>query len=118
MKSENYYGSDLNKFIDERCSREMTCMNIDCFLVKVSKKEIRFIESKHEFENMGKGQKTGLRILTGLVHSDFVVGSYLVRGEYPYETGATITDLSNGNLFKVDQDDLIAWLNFEFSLEA
>ncbi len=117
MKSENYYGSDLNKFIDERCSREMTCMNIDCFLVKVSKKEIRFIESKHDGEGSGKGQRTGLRILSGLVHPDFIVGNYLVRGEYPFET-AIVENLATCEAFEVNQEDLIAWLNFEFSLET
>jgi len=47
-----YFGSDLNKFVNENCSKEMTAINIDLLLYKRSKKHIRIIESKHKNEKI------------------------------------------------------------------
>jgi len=115
MKNNNYYGSDLNQFIDERCSHKMTCMNIDCYLIKIAKKRIRFIESKHSHEGANKGQRTGLLLLSRLTHPEFKTETYLVRGEYPYNT-ATVEDMQ-GNSWELNQRDLILWLDFDIELE-
>ena len=116
MKGSNYYGSDLNRFIDESCSHKMTCINIDCFLVKVSKKRIRFIESKHTKEGMKKGQKTALKLLSEMLHPSYTVETFVVRGDYPYNT-ATVENIETGERTQLDQDTLIAWLDFEVELE-
>jgi len=110
-----YYGSDLNQFIDERCSHEMTCINIDCFMVKVAKRRIRFIESKHSKERMKKGQRTALLLLYDLTHPSYTVESFVVRGEYPYHR-AKVEDIKTGESFDLSQEDLIAWLDFELEL--
>lgn len=112
MKGSSYYGSDLNRLIDERCSRRMTCINIDCFLVKVAQKRIRFIESKHSGEGMKKGQKTSLGLLSGFIHPSYTIDSFIVRGEYPYHT-AIVENIATAEVIQLDQRDLISWLNFE-----
>lgn len=112
MKNENYYGSDLNRFIDEQCSHRMTCINVDCFLVKVAQKRIRFIESKHSQEGMKKGQKTALSLLSELVHPSYTIETFIVRGEYPYHT-ATVENIVTAEITQLDQKALISWLNFE-----
>lgn len=47
----------LNKFISRYCSKEMTSIDIDVCLLKMSKKHLRMIESKHITEGMSKGQR-------------------------------------------------------------
>jgi len=117
MKSSNYYGSDLNQFIDEYCSHQMICINIDCFLVKFKndKSQIRFIESKHTSEGMKKGQNIALSLIKELTHPTCIIEVYLVRGEYPY-TKATVEDMQ-GKSWELNQRDLILWLNFDIELD-
>ena len=61
-EEKNYYGSDLNKFVNEECSKEMTVINIDMLEYKRSLKKIRIIESKHNNERMPKSQEEILKI--------------------------------------------------------
>lgn len=121
-KNENYYGSPLNKFIDERCSHKMTCINIDCFLLKRIKKKIKIIESKHSMESMGRAQREALSRLSDLLkkgskESHWEADIYLVKGNPPYEY-VEIRDWSSTNSFyKLTQENFIKWLNFEKTLD-
>ena len=115
MKNKNYYGSDLNKFIDEECTRKMTCNNLDCYLIKVAYRRIRFIESKHTNEGMANSQRAGLQILEETRHVSYDIEVFIVRGEYPYHT-AVIEDL-HGHSWTLSQNHLRQWLNFEAELE-
>ena len=120
QKSEHYYGSDLNKFIDQFCTRRMTCNNIDCLLVKISQKRIRFIESKHNNENIPKSQFTALKILNSIFQTaktPWQIEFYIARGDYPFENGIEIQDLNSQQTFQLTQQELIRWLNFELELE-
>lgn len=121
MKNSAYYGSDLNKLIDEKCTRLMTCINVDCLLIKVSYKRIRFIESKHTHERMNKGQLTALRILMIVKHPTYRIESFIVRGEYPFYTA--VVEIPGAHVYSVptrkwtlDQKSLIKWLDFEQEL--
>jgi hypothetical protein len=120
-KSDRYYGSDLNKFIDEFCSREMTCINIDCLLVKIKDKRIRFIESKHSIEGMPHSQLTALKILKRIFESKnntpWRVEFYVVRGDYPYDEDVEIQEIGSSKVYQPTQQELIKWLNFELELE-
>lgn len=83
-----YFGSDLNKFISENCSKEMTAINIDLLLYKRSKKHIRIIESKHENEKI------------------------------PYSQNVKIINLTNGKTYHIKhKQDFIDWLEFKKELE-
>jgi len=115
-KNEHYYGSPLNRFIDEKCSHEMTCINIDCLLVKISKRKVRIIESKHLNEMLPRSQRTALTILKQIVDSspqtDWSIEFYEVRGDYPYHK-AEITRLNHPETRMIlSQKALINWLNF------
>ena len=117
VKNENYYGSDLNEFIDLKCTRLMTAMNIDLIMHKKDKGMIRIIESKHSSERMKKGQKDLLYLLgrsSALISSalgmKFEV--YIIYGDKPYNT-AKIQNLSDGSDIVIDQKVLIKFLNFE-----
>lgn len=117
-KNEHYYGSELNRFIDEKCSHQMTCINIDCLLVKIAKKRIRIIESKHSAEFAPKSQITALKILHNLIqpkdgwHVEFL----MVYSDYPYNGMTQIEDLDENVLAILNQQQLIKWLNFEIEL--
>jgi hypothetical protein len=117
-KGPHYYGSDLNRFIDEKCSHEMYCINIDCVLVKVTKGRIRFIESKHTNESFPKSEKSVYGILKHLlseVKTDWKIEFFIVAGEYPFET-AEVSQFGNAEVFTLNQKQLIKWLNFEEEL--
>jgi len=116
----NYYGSDLNKFIDENCFREMSCINIDCLLLKRSEKKIRIIESKHSKEKLPESQAEALTKLYELLKSsdhpwDAMV--YLVRGDPPYEYVEITEWTPEQKTYTLTQKELIEWLEFKKELK-
>lgn len=122
-----YYGSELNRFVDEKCSHEMTAINIDLIIYKASKSSIMIIESKHSNEKMGKGQLRLLKLLAdsseliakamGLsINRKFNFDVYVVIGDYPYDS-AEIIRLKDRKLVIVNQSDLIRFLEFNASFE-
>ena len=119
MKWSEFYNSDMNafhRFVNKYCSNEMTATDVDCFFVKVAQRRLRFVESKHTTEGMKKGQKIALTLLAQLTHPNYTVECFVVRGEYPYQT-ATVENLATNEVFQLDQEDFILWLNFEIELE-
>ena len=94
----------------------MTATDIDCFFVKVSEKRLRFIESKHTTEGTKKGQKIALTFLAQLTHPNYTVECFVVRGEYPYQM-ATVENIATNEVFQLDQEGFISWVNFETELE-
>lgn len=120
-KSSHYYGSDLNRFIDEKCSREQSCINIDCYLIKITKNRIRFIESKHSAEFAPKSQLSALRILQHIIRTSgnkqWKVEFYIAYGDYPFTEGTQIEDLFENQKAVLNQQQLVQWLNFEKELE-
>ena len=115
-----YYGSDLNKWIAESCSKEMTYINIDGLSYKRSKKIVRIIESKHSSEKLPKSQKEVLcklaeyfmKINKRIVMFDHTFECYIVRGDYPYDI-AKVEDLVNDRKFTLDNENLKRFLEFK-----
>lgn len=80
-KELKYYGSPLNKFAAENCRKDMVINNIDMLTLDYkNKNEIRIIESKHDKEEISKGQMIVLERL-----SKMGIKCYIVRGSSPYE---------------------------------
>ncbi|MBA7547892.1 hypothetical protein ES705_40333 [subsurface metagenome] len=123
-KDERYYGSDLNKFIDDNCIKEMTCINIDCLLLRWSKKKLYIIESKHSSERaMKKGQRQLLDFLAKILRNikicniieyiGWTFKIYIIIGDEPYDC-LTVTDLIEDKLFEVTgKDNVIKFLEME-----
>ena len=116
----NYFGSDLNKFTNEFCSKEMVVNNIDMIQFKKlkDKKYIRIIESKHSNEKTSRGQDYILRVLAsvfkelnGSSKTTHEYGVYIATGDYPYET-AKIKNLVEDKEHTVTQEELIDFLEF------
>jgi hypothetical protein len=118
----HYYGSDFNKFVDRDCSHEMTCINMDCLMIKVADHKVRVIESKHNKELTPVSQDTALSILDEVFRysngTKYKGECYKVVGDYPYTNGAKIyryrDDLSR-NLH--EKQSLMDWVNFKKDLE-
>lgn len=108
--NENYYGAPLNKFVSERCKREMVVNNIDLIFNYYKSKNglIRIIESKYLKESISKGQK----ILLQKISKKTDIECFVVFGDYPYEI-AFIYSIKTRNLYKVDESVLISFLNNE-----
>ena len=126
-EEKNYYGSDLNKFVNEECSKEMTVINIDMLEYKRSLKKIRIIESKHNNERMPKSQEEILKIfakifrfLNGLsdwINTQFNIDFkyyelFIVTGTFPYKT-TRIDDWVNNKSFNLDNENLKRFLEFK-----
>jgi len=108
-----YYGSELNKFIDENCSHEMTAMNIDLIMYKAYKKHIRIIESKHSNETMKTGQYKLLRLLANSIRPiGYKFEVLIIYGNPPYDF-VKIVNLCNNMETEVNKIQLINYLNFE-----
>ena len=116
----NYFGSDLNKFTNEFCSKKMTAINIDFLGYKRDKGIIRIIESKHSNEGMPTSQKEVLKIFADvfkklnkrIVIFDYTFECYIHRGDFPYDI-SRIEDLVNDTKFTLDNENLKKFLEFE-----
>jgi len=112
------FGSDLNKFVNENCSKEMTAINIDLLLYKRSKKHIRIIESKHENEKIPNSQKEVLDILSTAIFKDHKFEVFVVMGDPPDYENVKIVNLVNGKNYKIKhKQDFIDWLEFKKELK-
>ena len=114
IKNAQYYGSDLNKFIDERCSHKMDSINIDCLQIKVAKKRIRFIESKKDREHTTKSEIRAFKILRYLLskQTEWDIEFCVISGNYPFQT-AEIYVFGTEERFRLEQDELIKYLEFK-----
>lgn len=117
IKEKNYYGSDLNKFINKNCTHKMSCVNIDTTTYMYSKNRLRVIESKHENETMSHGQKIVLELLAEAFkilnkHMDTRFGICIVVGEYPYEN-IKVHDLITGESKEYYGDEVIKFLEMD-----
>ena len=117
-EEKTYFGSDLNKFVSENCSKEMTAINIDLLLYKRSKKHIRIIESKHENEKIPYSQKEVLDILSTAILKDHKFEVFIVMGDPPDCDNVKIINLTNGKTYQIKhKQDFIDWLEFKKELE-
>jgi len=113
-----YYGSDLNKFVNENCSKEQTVINIDLLIYKRSKKHIRIIESKHISEGaMEFSQKEVLKILSTAQFSGYIFEVFIVIGDPPNYEPVKIVDITDNKIYTIkNKNDFINWLEFEKEL--
>lgn len=110
LRNEEYIQSTYHNLIDDECTRKMIVIDIDLFMLKLAKKEIRFIECKHEDEPMSNGQRIAIEELAKLTHPDFKVSAYILTGTPPYELN-TLKRI--GGLSQVmTKAELIHWFNF------
>ncbi len=116
---KNYFGSDLNKFVNNECSKEMTVINIDMLQYKRSKRILRIIESKHTYEKLPKSQQETLDIISYVfrfinkwLKLKYVFECYIITGDPPYDT-AEIKDLVNQRCVKLNNRDFINFLEFK-----
>ena len=108
-----YYGSDLNKFVNENCSKEQTVINIDLLIYKRSEKHIRIIESKHIGERMYYSQKEILKILSTAILPNYKYEVFIVIGDPPDYEPVTIIDIIKSKIYKIkEKQDFINWLEF------
>ncbi len=117
-KELRYYGSDLNKFINEFCSKDMTVNNIDLLMYKWKNinKYLRIIEYKHIGENIPHSQYKLLKILSKAKFTEYEYGVYVVVGNYPYNE-VKITNIKTNKLFILKKQDFINWLEFRLDLD-
>ena len=105
--NENYYGSELNRFIAENCKTDMVVNNIDLIINDYKTKTIRIIESKHSKEKLSKGQDILLSEITkkGIL-------CYVVYGDFPYDS-VEVYSYASKELRKMNKHQLIKFLNNE-----
>jgi len=127
VNEDRYFGSDLNKFIHEKCTNKMTCINIDCLLLRLSKKRLRIIESKHSLEKIKNSQLEVLKILFKVFKiaekskwfkkyfDGWTFEVWIVIGDDPYED-ITIEHPLYEKKYVLTGDEFIQWLEFELEL--
>ena len=119
-KEMNYYGSDLNKYAHENCTKKMTINNIDYLTYKRDRGILRIIESKHSKEGVPTSQREVLGIFASvfkklnkrIVMFDHTFECYIVRGDFPYDE-VEVEDLVNDTKFKLDNENLKMFLEFK-----
>lgn len=103
--NNNYYGSDLNKFIAESGRKDMVVNNIDLIINDYKRKRIKIIESKHLKEKLSKGQELLLQEL-----SNKGIDTYVVYGDYPYNQNKIYSFQSN-TYKEMNQEELLYFIN-------
>lgn len=103
--NSNYYGSDLNKLVAEKCRVDMVVNNIDLIINDYKNNCIRIIESKHSKEKLSKGQEILLKKL-----SKMGINTYCIYGDPPYDT-AIIYSFQRCESINVNYNQLIKFLN-------
>jgi hypothetical protein len=80
--NENYYSSELNRFIAERCRTDIVVNDID-LIIRYYKDDgrIRIIECKHLKEKFSTGQF----ILLEQMQKKSDVSTFILFGDYPFE---------------------------------
>ena len=120
-KNDRYYGSDLNRFVDNNCMHEMTAINVDLMLFRWSKKTFYIVESKHTGEGMRKGQRQLLEFTAKILKvsnrlfpfTEWKFGCYIVIGDEPYDS-LKVEDLIKKRKFEIiGRKDVIAFLELE-----
>lgn len=116
----NYFGSDLNKFVNNECSKDMTTINVDCLQYKRDKKTLRVIESKHNNERMKFAQKEALKVLAwafsllNSIQNEYKFECYIVSADHPYSEAAA-HDLITGEVVRfTDKDGFKAFMEFNY----
>jgi hypothetical protein len=104
--NENYYGSELNKLVSEKCRKDMVVNNIDLIFNYYKDSKIRIVESKHLLEKISQGQK----ILLDRIDKQTIIECFVVFGNYPYEK-SYLYSLKTYNLYRLDYDTLIKFLD-------
>lgn len=103
--NENYFGSELNRFVANECKKDMVVNNIDLIINDYKNKKIRIIESKHSTEKMSVGQEILLKKL-----SKIGIDTYTIYGDDPYESAIVYSFQANVSK-KMNKQELIRFLN-------
>ena len=112
-----YYGSDLNKFVGENCTKKMIVNNVDLVIYKYGKNILRIIESKHDKEKSNKSQMMILNLLSKAKIGNHQVEVFIISGDPPYESVDIFCINNEISALLVPKEILIQFLNFEISFE-
>ena len=125
LQESRYFGSDLNKFVNERCTKHMTVNNIDLIMCRVYADRIMLmiIESKHVNESLGTGQYHLLNLLsqsapligkaiTAAKGKNTIFDVFIIYGNSPYERVRIVRPRDRKEV-TIDQQTLIKFLEFE-----
>ena len=109
---------EFNLWIHDYCSHQMYAGDLDAWVLRMSKRVLRFFESKHWNEALSSGQDRFLPALSGLVALGIRAGLlgpgsgvFVVRGTAPFAEGAEIQDFTSNEKRYVSQADLIAFVD-------
>lgn len=121
--NDNYHASDLNKFADIYCKRNITFNNIDMITWDFNKKRLRIIETKHNKESMNPSQQKLLnfiayifKILNKIKPLNYTFEIYIARGDWPFKE-LTLYDIIKQDIYLLKtQLDIKLWLQFDKEL--
>ena len=105
--NENYYGSDLNRFVATYCKKDMVVNNIDLIINDYKNNSIKIVESKHSKEKLSIGQEILLKKL-----SKIGIKTFVVYGDEPYND-CKIHSFQSGKTKQINREQLIKFLNNE-----
>ena len=109
---------ELNQFITDNCTKEMTSIDLDVCTLRWSKKHLRIIESKHTTEGTSKGQRQLYEFMADkfrdlIMTYDFKFEVMYIYGDPPYDS-IWVEDLVNNKKFTITgRENVIKFLNME-----
>jgi hypothetical protein len=118
IKNPAAIGRSFNLWVNKHCSHQMDALDVDLLVYKKSKRILRLFEAKYPNEQLRQSQRRVLPILERgialLVQSGLLAagsGVWIVRGEPPYERGASIEPASRLERRQLSQEELIDFVD-------
>ena len=125
-----YFGADLNKFINLHCRRDMTVNNIDCITYRdndvsfslTGEKIMRIIEVKKQNEKLKETQNKLLIALADIASQNnnqlgqYDLQIYMIRSNSPKFTENKIYDYLTGDTYLLGEEKLKKFLNYQYEL--
>lgn len=138
LEEARYFGSDLNKFMNEKCRHgSFIVNNIDCITYCYEKLILRINESKHNKENWKSSQHNILQILAEILrHYNQTYSNkgkqlrddidqfnrplimpnkcelFIIKGDYPYNELEAHNMIDYEFIVLDNQEDIIKWLEY------
>ena len=119
----NYFGADINKWVNLHCRRDLTVNNIDMITYDHNKKRIRIIEYKGKYEGQSETQNALLRAMSQVAQlnnnqlGDYDLEIFVLTSNAPEFTENIFYDVMYDETFLLGAKKMQHFLGFEYELD-
>ena len=120
----NYFGADINKWVNLHCKRKLTVNNIDMITYDRNKKRIRIIEYKGQYEGQSETQNALLRVLAQIAQlnlnqlGEYELEIFVLCSNAPDFTENIFYDVMYNETFLLGAKKMQHFIDFDYELDG